>query len=174
MTARNKIEMLWMWLVALSVALAGCSSGMPIGPNEVLPLSQQQLTTGVYSVFSGAQKTAWMFQHSSGLRILLWPGATTEAQTLINVACIETCPSGWEHFVINNGFAMTGQRASEFAAYLKQSGWQQMAPVLASVASKGQSVTEWMQLMSQSLSGFLIVLPVAPGTMPDEAWEVQS
>jgi hypothetical protein len=158
-------EMILIWTLILS----GCAPGMPIGANEVLPLTSQQLTTGVYSVFSGAQPIAWMFQHASGLRILVWPGATNGAQTLINVACIEQCPTGWEHFVVSNGFAMTGQRASDFVAYLKSSGWQQLPPVLASVAAKGQTVADWMSMVSQSLSGFFIVVPVTPGMMPTES-----
>jgi hypothetical protein len=172
MNAKYREHLLSVLLLA-TLLLQGCAPGMPIGANEILPLTSQQLTTGVYAVFSGQQPIAWMFRHTSGLRILMWPGATNGATTLINVACIETCPNGWEHFVVSNGFTMTGVRASDFAAYLKQSGWQQMAPVLASVAAKGQSVSQWMSLMSQSLTGFFLIIPITPDTLPAEALEVR-
>lgn len=165
MNASKRREIVLMWAVAITLLLQGCA-GMPIGNTELLPMTQQQVVTGVYSVLSGEQPIAFVFQHTSGLRILLWPGATNGDTTLWNMVCIRMCQPGWWH-TVGDGLSMTGVRASAFADYLQAGGWQRLTPVVASVAAKGQSVNQWLNVVANSLSGFLIVLPVAP--IPAEA-----
>jgi hypothetical protein len=152
-------------LILLVFNLSGCA-GMPMPTSGFQPLTQQQLVTGVYSALSGSQPVAFLFQHSSGLRIVMWPGATTDAETLINVACIDNCIPGWEHYVVSNGFAMTGKRASEFAAYLRAGGWHQVP--LAAASAGYSSVKSWLDLMASNLTGFFIVVPVIMPVQPTE------
>jgi hypothetical protein len=153
-------------LIVIVFNLVSCS-GIPVGPNELLPMTQTQVVTGVYSVLSGEQPISFVFQHASGLRILLWPGATNGETTLWNLVCIRMCNPGWWR-TVGDGMSMTGARASAFADYLQAGGWQRLTPVVASVAAKGQSVSQWMDLVANSLSGFFIVIPVIPAMIPEE------
>jgi hypothetical protein len=127
-------EMILIW----ALLLGGCAPGMPIGSAELLPLSQQQVVTGAYRIYTGQQPIYWEFVNASGLRILFWPGATTGRETLINMICLESCAAGWERIV--SGYAMTATRASGFAAHLRNSPfWQEVtaaAPVAVSWAAR--------------------------------------
>jgi len=153
--------------ILLVFTLFGCS-GIPMPASGYQPMTQSQIVAGVYAVFSGQQPIAWLFNApGSNLRILFWPGATNGAEQLINMVCIQQCGPGWER--IGAGYAMTGQRASDFAAYLKAGGWQQLSPTLVSVAARGQSVSQWLGEMSGVLSGFFIVVPIIPAMLPEGA-----
>jgi hypothetical protein len=152
--------------IALLFTLLNSCSGMPIGDAEILPMSSQQVVSGVYEVFSGQQKISFMFQHTSGLRIIFWPGASNGSQVLWNIVCLEQCPPNWEHFVVSNGFSATWQRASEFAAYLRAGGWHQVP--LAAASAGYSSVKSWLDLMASSLTGFFIVVPVIMPVQPTE------
>lgn len=156
-------------LIMIVVNLMSCASGMPIGPQEILPMTQQQVVTGVASVFNGSQPIAFMFERASGLRVLFWPGATDGATTLWNFVCLQNCAPGWQS--IGNGFAMTGARASEFAQYLQDGGWQQVAPVTAGVTAEGMTLHQWLQFAGSTLTGFMIVIPA--GIVPPQPTEVR-
>ena len=108
---------------------------------------------------------------SSDLRVLFWPGAVNGGERLINMVCLQSCAPGWER--IGAGFAMTGQRASDFAAYLKAGGWRSLPPTFASLGARAASVSAWLEECSGMLSGFFIVIPVAPEMLPEKQ-EVRS
>lgn len=144
--------------VMLVLLLQSCA-GMPIGNNELLPMTQQQVVTGVVNVFTGNQSIYFSFQHTSGLRILLWPGANDGNTVLWNMVCIEQCGPGWQR--VGAGLAMSYQRASSFAQYLKSADWKEITPALA-------GIPVWIQENSNILSGFFVVFPVIPSLIPEQ------
>jgi hypothetical protein len=160
-------EMILIWALIPS----GCA-GMPVGANEILPMTQQQIATGVYNIANGGQPIYFVLRHTSGLRVLLWPGAQSNGQTLWNAVCVQVCQAGWQNQVIavSKGFSMTGKRASEFAAYLRAGGWHQV-PIAAASAGYS-SVKSWLDLMASSLTGFFLVIPA--GVVPPQATEAKS
>jgi hypothetical protein len=157
-------------LILIVFNLFGCA-GIPISAAGYQPMTQSQIVTGVYAVFSGQQPISWLFSApGSDLRVLFWPGATNSGETLINMVCLQSCAPGWER--IGAGFAMTGQRASQFAEYLKAGGWQQIAPVAASVAPKGLTFWQWMQVARNTMTGMIMIFPA--GVVPVEPTEAKS
>lgn len=82
-------------LLLIFTFLNGCSS-IPMPASGYQPMTQAQIVSGVYAVFTGQQSIAWLYQApASNLRILFWPGATAEGEQLINMVCLESCAPGW-------------------------------------------------------------------------------
>jgi len=165
-----KAEYRLMWLLMLCLFfLQGCGS-MPIGANEILPISQQATVTGIYAVQTGAEPLGQIWQNARGLQVVIWPGARDGSQQLWNFAClVGDCRGEMLRYIAGPGKATTGIRMSMFVEYLKQNGWVQVT----GAANVTRVISEAMAVMNGVITGYM-VLPIAPGMMDEPGAAVQN
>jgi hypothetical protein len=123
--------------------LTACS-GMPVGPNELVHISQQQTVTGVYAVKAGLQPLAQVLENPTGSQILFWPGAKNGSQVLWNMACLLRCQGDWQgevtRYIAASGKAMTAERAGQLTRGLVESGWWRAVPLTGATLAQASAV----------------------------------
>jgi hypothetical protein len=138
-------------LIAFTFLLVSCSAGMPIGEAEIVAISEIETITGVSTAFSNP--LAQVLENGAGTRIIIWPGAQANGETLWNLACLvrtSECRDLLVRYLAGPGYAMRWMRMSEFARALTADGWHVVQGV-------GQA-------MSTALTGFAIVPVIAVPT----------
>lgn len=155
-------KLMWVLMVAL-LALQGCSAGIPIGPAEVLPISQQATVTGIYAVQTGAEPLGQIWQNARGLQVIIWPGAASEGEQLWNFAClVGDCRGETLRYIAGPGKAVSGMRMSMFVEYLRQNGWTQVV----GASNVARAISQAMSVMEGAITGWLVVPVVVPASEP--------
>lgn len=164
----TQYKLMWLLMICL-FTLDGCAgSGIPIGPAEILPITETATVSGIYAVSIGAEPLGRIMQNArTGLQVVIWPGAQSSGEVLWNFACLVECKPGWDgqvtRYIAGPGRTMTWMRMSQFVEYLRQNGWVQ---VTGAAVSAAESIGSAVSMMSGAITGFMVVPVMIEPTQP--------